>query len=569
MNDETTTRLEALQRKSKILCGAYIAYLSVSLFLGLAVESVTHEQLLNPEIGLFGLGIQAPCFFTAAPGVLLLLQLYFLARAVQYAGELARSRDRFEADEGENWTERLGGGLFTTLFLEPKTANRLTLGLANLAGFLSFYCVVPVVLLRIQWQLLPYHDETLTWVHRGLLILSLVAAAAFSWAIQAAKRQGTAASPPRQPGKKPVFCLLFSSLAALFVCAFSASVLKIPDDIADNEKCFEWYQKPFEWMILPFKPELRDEENCVRISKAYVRNLNVPGKEPVLDADTDSDADPVDGSEELLSPNQKLDLQGRDLRFGNFSGNRWTLVDLAEANLQGAVFEEADLQGASLREARLQGANLRDTQLSGADLTQASLQGADLQFAQLQGADLRGAQLQDADLRKVQLHGATLQGATLSGADLRRARLQGANLREAQLAGANMERTRLQGADLGAAQLQGADLRFTSLDGTDFFEADLSALVKEGAEGRQTEINLPFGPVRIRHSGQEQFKGIPSLSEAEILETRKEYYKPLLCKFPVLMEQRPDDGPSLLSAEEILEYAETHCPRHVKSIPMK
>ena len=121
MNDETTTRLETLRGKSKTLRGAYIAYLSAALFLGLAVESVTHEQLLNPEIGLFGLGVlQASCFFTAAPGILLLLQLYFLARAVQYAGELAtQSKARFEAEPVKNWPKHLSGKFSGILVLVP------------------------------------------------------------------------------------------------------------------------------------------------------------------------------------------------------------------------------------------------------------------------------------------------------------------------------------------------------------------------------------------------------------------------------------------------------------------
>src|SRR5215208_3696592 len=91
-----------------------------------------------------------------------------------------------------------------------------------------------------------------------------------------------------------------------------------------------------------------------------------------------------------------------------------TLLDLSEADLQGAKLQEANLQGASLQYANLQKA----------DLQHAKLQKADFHGANLTAPNLRHAKLQEADLSVANLQGAKLQGANLYRADLRGAFLQ-------------------------------------------------------------------------------------------------------------------------------------------------
>jgi hypothetical protein len=124
-------------------------------------------------------------------------------------------------------------------------------------------------------------------------------------------------------------------------------------------------------------------------------------------------------------------------------------ADLAEANLQRALFREANLQGTYLREVNLQGASLREANLQEADLSLANLQEADLYVTNLLGAFLVKANLQGAIFVA-----ANLQGARLGLADLQEADLYGANLHGAELLGAN-----LGGAKLIGAKLQGANFR--------------------------------------------------------------------------------------------------------------
>ena len=76
------------------------------------------------------------------------------------------------------------------------------------------------------------------------------------------------------------------------------------------------------------------------------------------------------------------------------------VIDLSEANLEGADLRRATLYGAYLRRADLSGANLYGADLYGADLRKANLYGADLIGADLSEAYLPGANLTWAKFNK-------------------------------------------------------------------------------------------------------------------------------------------------------------------------
>jgi uncharacterized protein YjbI with pentapeptide repeats len=133
-------------------------------------------------------------------------------------------------------------------------------------------------------------------------------------------------------------------------------------------------------------------------------------------------------------------------RWRNRLGKPPPVLDLHNADLQGAILVGADLQGAILVGAQLQSANLAGAQLQGARLNDADLQDANLSGAQLQDVRLNGARLQKAMLIGARLQKAILFGAQLQDAILVRARLQGARLDGAQLQGAALDGAELQGA---------------------------------------------------------------------------------------------------------------------------
>jgi hypothetical protein len=108
------------------------------------------------------------------------------------------------------------------------------------------------------------------------------------------------------------------------------------------------------------------------------------------------------------------------------------IVNIANANLNGAVFSNADLTGVALFQLALNNAQFVNSQMAKADLsgsalfeaemTGANLSGADLENSEPIGADLAGADLAGADLAGADLTGADLTGADLTGADLAGAR---------------------------------------------------------------------------------------------------------------------------------------------------
>jgi uncharacterized protein YjbI with pentapeptide repeats len=117
-------------------------------------------------------------------------------------------------------------------------------------------------------------------------------------------------------------------------------------------------------------------------------------------------------------PDQRLDLEGADLKK----------VNLIQAHLDGANFTRADLSGAMLKNASLKEANFTKAILVRANLTNAHLQGAKLQESGLQNAVLMRCDLTGADLSKSILYGTSFRGADLKDANFAGANLDGAVL---------------------------------------------------------------------------------------------------------------------------------------------
>ena len=101
----------------------------------------------------------------------------------------------------------------------------------------------------------------------------------------------------------------------------------------------------------------------------------------------------------------------------------------------------------------LSSSNLARETFGGIDLTNAKLSGANFQDSYLFNADLSGSDLRGADLSGAELYGADLSGADLSGANL-----SGANMEEANLKGALLEGIIIGKFDSNDTDLTGADL---------------------------------------------------------------------------------------------------------------
>ncbi|RDD61441.1 pentapeptide repeat-containing protein [Ferruginivarius sediminum] len=142
-----------------------------------------------------------------------------------------------------------------------------------------------------------------------------------------------------------------------------------------------------------------------------------------------------------------MDLSNADLAVARFE----------DANLETAQLVRADLSGAYLTDAILRRANLTDANLQGARLKNANLEAAILRRASLADARLDGANLRDVDAQKARFEGASLRNTDLSDSDLRGAVFTGARLSGANLEGANITGARFKGSEWQpAADLSGA-----------------------------------------------------------------------------------------------------------------
>lgn len=123
-----------------------------------------------------------------------------------------------------------------------------------------------------------------------------------------------------------------------------------------------------------------------------------------------------------------LQSKGAEGKRATFTGMDLAGADLSGAILANATFREVDLSDACLAEARLDGSDFRYATLSAANLGGANLGVAALRHAKLNLSNLEGAVLRGTDLS-----GASLGGARTSGADFKGANMMGADLRDADL----------------------------------------------------------------------------------------------------------------------------------------
>lgn len=204
----------------------------------MTVESVTHHQLLIPDerikLPLFGLEIPVTTFFALAPIILLLFYSYFLIHATRLAKILEQCK---LVTKVNHEVSRVHGSLFTWYFLKPEDTNPILRYLTSAFVFLSFWCLAPVVLLRTQWQFLPYHSEALTLLHQLCLLLALILAVYFS--LYTRKLRGASKNIGWISKLKSALVFIVITLSILMMEDFSWTILKIPANIEDNESTLE------------------------------------------------------------------------------------------------------------------------------------------------------------------------------------------------------------------------------------------------------------------------------------------------------------------------------------------
>lgn len=541
-----------------------VTFVGVLTYVWVTLASIKHVDLLvgrMVELPLLSAEIPLKPFFLFMPlfvlvlHVYLLVQLLYLERRVQFYRDLEARRplrrpDDDVADEAANGGDAvhevdrshyyfpfLALDLFFGRKFRRQAKDKLVPALIFVA-YLFVFAVLPILTLGfIQNRFLPYRDPLITWIHGGVIVLDLIAAALLipTRVYESRSLPGLSVTPPLRLG------LLITAVILQFIV-----LIYVPT-------CNTTLKWP--------------------LSAALNRGLTIPAWQLQARA------------------NGPLDLQRRNLQC----------AELAEADLRGASLQGADLRGAVLRNADLRGAKLlpegmleRDwlsriepvsdrevdtwwtrtdrarTDLSGADLWNAKVSGALLPFARLDGVRAQGADFSFADLTAItapgarfegstfpgavlthaQLRQATLGGADLTGADLRNVRAAGADFRDAFLDAVDLEESRLYFADLAFAKLRFAVLSRSSVWGADFRRADLTGarrVVLNGAWFTRATLRhgtLDLSPDRIPRWTDLRLADLRPLDQLEAAELRSKIEDLAECRAPSAVETTDPDEPA-------------------------
>lgn len=153
---------------------------------------------------------------------------------------------------------------------------------------------------------------------------------------------------------------------------------------------------------------------------------------------------------EVISPDQRIDLSGTDLRGMDLSHIDFRMIQAPGvkfdgAKLDGINFSGVDLTGASLRDCHAAGTIFTDAQMSKTDLSGARLYRANLSRARLSESVLDKTMVTHSDLSCLNLSGAKAMAliafSDASNIDISDADLTGSMFVLTQLEGVNMERT--------------------------------------------------------------------------------------------------------------------------------
>jgi len=186
-----------------------------------------------------------------------------------------------------------------------------------------------------------------------------------------------------------------------------------------------------------------------------------------------------------------LEIEEPDLSGVDFTANEYKdtplyikddkgnpVINLRDANLQGAILNFTNLQRATLVSANLKTAKLGEANLKHACLMMTNLHGAYLQKAKLQYANLILADLEWALLMEASLTGARVISANLLSANFSSANLYGANLARSYLHGANLRGATLEGANVtgvkfsrDSCQLNFQGIRVSTCYGNQIFKS--------------------------------------------------------------------------------------------------
>ncbi|MEQ8398766.1 pentapeptide repeat-containing protein [Thalassobaculum sp.] len=391
----------------------------------------------------------------------------------------------------------------------------------TLTSWISFVVAPVVLLLAFQIRFLPYHDEMMTWTHRGLVLADL----AIVWALwplvlhpsgrirtllvdvlvmpfmgaysqvlhlvetgQAFAKRAVH-GPDRwsailsmwkvqreiQRGAENMIRAVTASLvllvASLFISLFSVCVAAIPDERVEK-LLIEYLADSERWASREVGKVLPVVEVRGRLMLEWTAVLFDGTTDPIERRPLTWFSRNLVVVGETISRDGKIHFRGRDLRYAVLDRSEFNNVDFTGAQLDGASFREAQLIGAIFHDA-----TAVNTDFVGAQLTGSSFHARDFwdtpplyNLSNKKAFDGSGATFRQAKLIGANFTNATLDFASFDDADLR-----GAHLRGASLFGATFVGTDGRGALFTNAQAIGVMFDRAKLLAADFDDANVMA----------------------------------------------------------------------------------------------
>ena len=357
---------------------AWLFYLALIAYFLIALAGVSHKDLLLEsaiELPLMQVKIPQRSLFLFGPLILVLVHFGLLLQHVMLARKLREFHGRLTHHEGPGlfrqhrfrvqlhsytYAQAIAGPYRSALlgaFLHAMTW--VTLGLLPL-----------LVLLDFQVTYLPYHDASVTTLHRvyvGLDFLVLLIFGVFLRFPEKGFFAGLLANLTQHPAN-----FLATLLMALLALAFSFLVATIPDEGLDRlaarlmpvpygTPATQAKRTAFWPTAYLFEGETNDIEG--RPESVFSRNLVVINTAVVAPVQPEPD-------------DASISLRGRDLKYASFDRSDLRRADMTGADLTGASMVQTGLIKARFVKARLRNVDFRNAALISANLRGAELEGA-------------------------------------------------------------------------------------------------------------------------------------------------------------------------------------------------
>jgi len=350
--------------------GLWLSYLFVLFYLAVAAGAVTHADLFfeNP-VKLPFLNIELPllAFFFLAPILFLIVHAYTLVHLVLLTDKAKRFDQALRYQIGnenaairDSLRRQLPSNIFIQFLAGPVDVRQSAFGWALRAISWVTLVIAPVLLLLlVQIQFLPFHNEPITWTHR----IALLADLGLVWWLWRKILSGRELG-----GRRRGAAWAWTGVGL----AFSASAVLLSWTAATFPG--EWQEDHWpNWRVFGARDELGTakkvslhdllfnlpvDDTTRRRNSLFSSTLVLPGLNVYEGLS-------IDDPEKLKWRDYVFRARGRDLKDAILDFASLPKVDFTGAELQGASLFGAQLQGASLIGAQLQGTSLRGVRLQG------------------------------------------------------------------------------------------------------------------------------------------------------------------------------------------------------------